>query len=138
MNSFTCVDCRGTFPVKMDGGTGYATTDDGEHVCYTCCGKRDAAYLADPQNTRFFGYLKVENIVRGDRNRIVTYSHAGTIQNWPGTLTIPASVRKSRRFTFGGYIEWWVVSATINGRVWSGGGPGPGMYCRLRTKGPKV
>ena len=44
MATFRCFDCDQEFPVKTDGGTGYAVLHRlNEKVCYACAAKRDRA-----------------------------------------------------------------------------------------------
>lgn len=71
--TFICHQCKQQKPIQNTGGTGYATDNDENKICYDCCGINDA------ENLKF---LKIGETA-------TLYWDGGNIINWPGTLKIP-------------------------------------------------
>jgi hypothetical protein len=80
---FHCSQCGQDKPVNREGGTGYATLDNGYYLCYECCGINDRNKLLNSQpGDRFTQYLVFRNDCQ-------------FITNWPGTMEItPFTVSK--------------------------------------------
>lgn len=120
-----CDRCGGAIPPLNPKAvtTGYATTREGQTICYPCA---DAQCLAEWNATRpgegFFAYLS------GDGSQVVT---------WPGGFLARVTRRdRTTRYTpTGGRYEWHYIRARdAAGREWYGGGIGPGGYCRMRPR----
>jgi hypothetical protein len=71
---FICTHCDLTKPVQTNGGTGYATNEAGNKICYDCCALQDSKEL--------------EQMTLGSKT--VLYWDGKEISNWPGTLRIAA------------------------------------------------
>ena len=102
MSSLNCID---------QGGTGYATTDSNQKVCYTCCAERDKA---DMRNTgRFTGYLTAKQQPNGMR--------VYWVGNWPGSLKL--HVGGAIKYSFHNFVgrdgrrDFWF---TFEGTQWHG------------------
>lgn len=103
-DTFRCIDCGETKPVKRDGGTGYARTNRGK-VCYQCCAVRDAKYMT-----------KTGAIVL-----YLTANPAGhkQVTNWPGTLILPINAYRIGRHNMAGKREdVWFTGP--DGKRWHG------------------
>lgn len=76
--SFTCSVCKQTKEPSKDGiSTGYGTDQQGNKICFDCCGKRDVEEL--------------HNLPIGGKT--IQYWDGKHVINWPGTLSItPAKV----------------------------------------------
>lgn len=98
-------------------------TREGLVLCYPCA---DAQCIAEWNETKvgegFIGYLSV---------------NCREVQTWTGATLAKVTRRSvSQRFApTGGRYEWHSIRARdAAGREWYGGGPGGGMYCRLRPR----
>lgn len=107
--TFYCTDCKQHKPTKRVGGTGYAELDNGDKVCYACCGVRDAEHMK--RGEKIILYLETAC----DKYRPYASGH---VINWPNTLRIPCTVKRGGHniagcrydvwFNFGGR-KWWGV-----------------------------
>jgi hypothetical protein len=100
---FRCRDCGQVKPVQTNGGTGYGVRRDGGLVCYDCCAVADRARM--DQTGRAVLYLS-----KGADGRYA-------VGNWPGTLNLPAHVRKGRHNIAGSRYDAWF---TFGGAQWHG------------------
>jgi len=75
MNTFICSKCGKEKPVPNNGGTGYASDEEGNKTCYDCCAIIDGEELA--------------NMPIGGKT--IQYWNGKHITNWPGTLKIEPS-----------------------------------------------
>lgn len=109
-------------PVTGGYGRDSAT---GERLCYECCHARDLKQMQETGKGR--AYLTVRKSLIGDVYAVTT---------WPG-LQIGGKVVILNRWrdNFGGTRV--AFRLMFNGEVWSGSGPGAGMYCRLKRTGLK-
>jgi hypothetical protein len=102
----------------MPSTTGYGQDPKtGKKFCYDCCAEHDIARAR--KTGRGFFYLN-------QRNEVTT---------WPGNRVSEGAARimNQWRDNFGGTRV--AFRFRFNGEVWSGTGPGSGMYCRVkRTK----
>jgi hypothetical protein len=104
--------------------TGYGTDrETGEKFCHECCAARDLKRMAE--TGKGHAYLTVRKSLIGDVYAVTT---------WPGIqLGGKVIILNEWRDNFGGTRV--AFRLMLNGEVWSGSGPGAGMYCRLkRTK----
>ena len=70
-----CSRCGEVIPTHAEGGIGYAIDEEGNLVCFACCAVQDHEYM----------------IKHGVIDLFLTKQTEGwVIQNWPGTLVIPA------------------------------------------------
>lgn len=113
------LDC-GHEPSPSEIGTGYAETPEGEKVCYPCAEARERVSFA--RSDKYFAYLSQ------DGKSVTTWTG--------GFLARTLYVHKAKLSGFGGYHDAVFVNVYApDGSVWSGRGPGAGMYIRLkRTK----
>jgi hypothetical protein len=83
--NFHCVDCNLDKPIQTDGGTGYATLQNGGTVCYACCAIRDKYTLIEKGHS--------ENLPLYLSRKSVITSNDGTwkVGNWCDTLSFPVS-----------------------------------------------
>ena len=100
-------------------GAGYATTEDGERICYDCADARQRERLADPAVTEWAGYVgqsAVTTWTGGDLARVVARWSTGR----------------------GQWQRWHFRVVTPDGRRWYGrNGGGAGWALRLRlARGP--
>lgn len=122
---FTCANC-GEEKVHVNpggcGGTGYGIDNDGNKVCYACCGERDRNDMI--ATGRAVLYLTAATGATGAwRNYVVS--------NWPGTLNIPVAWSRS------GSHNWAcsrkdVWFAGPDGYEWHGVCYGDSQLCRCR------
>lgn len=97
--------------------TGYGVGPSGETLCHTCCAEQDRAVMK--ATGKGFGYLSSD--ARG----------IPQITTWPGkVLADRVVVLRKWRDSFGGHRVSFRFC--FEGAVWSGSGPGNGMYCRFR------
>jgi hypothetical protein len=102
--SFLCAKCGLKKPVQNQGGTGYATNDANERVCYACCADVDREYLRS--HDRISLYLS--------KDKTGHYE----ITNWPGTLRFsPYRVREGRHNIAGSRYDAWF---SFEGAGWHG------------------
>jgi len=96
---FTCSYCRQEKEVKDDVGTGYATNDKGEKICYTCCARIELDFLIEHKKGILY-------LVQQD-NRTV-------LQNWPGSLTINVSSMRKGKHNIARtrYDVWFSIDKT--------------------------
>ena len=117
---FQCADCGETKPVKHDGGTGYAIVrEDGseKHICYQCCGKRDAKAMVEDGKACL--YLSKRD------------DGAWAVSNWPGTLVFKTHyTRETRRGFSGKGRDAWFTGP--DGKAWYGINMGDSQICRCR------
>lgn len=101
--TFTCKDCAQIKPVQHEGGTGYANDEQGDKICYVCCGKVDEKYMRENgKNTMY---------LTGDSGNYF-------VSNWPGTLKIPCYYSRMSRTNWGHKrVDVWFEFA---GAVWWG------------------
>jgi hypothetical protein len=107
-------------PVTTGYGVDRAT---GEKLCHQCCAERDTDKMKATGKGQ--AYLTVRKSGLGD---------VYTVTTWPG-LQIGGKVviLNEWKDNFGGTRV--AFRLMFNGEVWSGSGPGAGMYCRIkRTK----
>lgn len=118
-----CGQCGGAIPPHVPGScdTGYARTADGLALCLPCAhGRTLAEWNATQPGEGFVAYLS------GDGHTLTT---------WPGEILARVTWRTvAMRYTpTGGAYEWHSIRARdAAGRAWYGGGPGFGMYCRVK------
>lgn len=92
--------------------TGYGVGPSGKKLCNTCCAEQDRAIMK--ATGKGFGYLRDLKII-----------------TWPGkVLADRVVVLRKWRDSFGGHRVSFRFC--FEGAVWSGSGPGNGMYCRFR------
>ena len=114
MNATATLDC-GHAPVPSASGTTHGTgSDDGKTYCLSCCEARDRASL----------------VQHGDGTAYLS-SDGRTVTGWTGYVLGNVTREYQTREGFGGRTTR--VYATIDGRTYSGRGPGRGMYLRLRS-----
>ena len=77
-------------------GTGYATNNKYEKICYSCCGIIDAEELRE--NGKLFGYFTYKTVKH--TSSMKTYEDK-KFTNWPGTFTIPVYHMRVSRNNFG-------------------------------------
>lgn len=102
--------------------TGYGTDASGRRSCYECCTAWDLAELAKskPGEPAHFYYLS---------------SDGASVTNWPGSVLARVTRENSTRVGgFGGMQRrTYIRAVTPDGKVFSGSGPGRGMFVRLRA-----
>jgi hypothetical protein len=103
---FYCVDCSPRFgslkrlPYEYTGGTGYATTPEGERLCYDCAAKR-----------------QIVEMKRNGKGALYMYSDNGkpvAVGDWGGAVKYPVKsyIKRSRLH----YAVWF----SIDGEEWGG------------------
>lgn len=108
-----CDRCGSEITVPTgSGGTGYATTDKGEKVCYKCCAVEDEQYMKDHGvNT--------------------LYLSNGKITNWPGTLQYPANrIHESRHNLGHTRVDVWFYGP--DNKIWHGVNIGDNQILRCK------
>lgn len=101
MATFQCVKCGQEKQVQESGGTGYAEDKDGGKICYACMADIDReAMVKDGKATLYLTCEPARNMFLHGRPFTIgtlTQGHgrktAGTVGNWPGTLTFPCNTR---------------------------------------------
>jgi hypothetical protein len=103
MKTFICSQCKNEKPMpEGSGGTGYATDNNGNKICYACCGENDLKALQQSK----------------PGERFVHYLSSGMVTNWPGTLKIkPDHSRQSRHNIAGTRLDVWF---TVNSQRFHG------------------
>ena len=96
-------------------GTGYATNDKNEMICYDCCAINDREHMRST-------------------GRIMLYDTDTELTNWPGTLRFPSTYRRKGHHNIAGnrYDMWF----HFDGFEWHGVRYGDNtqiVHCR-RTK----
>ena len=87
IKKFTCSVCRSTFPVRTEGGTGYATKANGRaKICYACMADVDKKTMQ----------------IHGNSRRLPLYLEGDKVTNWPGTLSFKVLGRSSGRHNMAG------------------------------------
>ena len=83
---------------------GYGTNEQGQKVCYTCCGVQDEQYMYD--HNKVMLYL-VQNT-----------DESWQVTNWPGTLRIDVQLPRKGHHNIAGtrYDVWF----TFAGKHWHG------------------
>lgn len=80
--AWDCADCgkheASNRNCSIQGGTGYATIDGRQRICYACCAERDKAQMRD--TGKWVGYLTAKQSPNGSR----VYE----VSNWPGSLRL--------------------------------------------------
>ncbi len=101
---FVCKVCGESKLVRTGGGgTGYASRENGDKVCYACCADEDRAYMRE-------------------HGKIMLYLGIGdAVSNWSGTLIIrPDRVRRSFGWGFGRAYRRVDVWFSFEGATWYG------------------
>ena len=99
ISNIVCVDCGFKTVHHSDFTTGYGIDANNRHVCFECCGKRDAQTMRE-------------------KGKYMLYYSSGKITNWPGTLSFtPYFSRESQHNIGGKRIDFWFM---FEGRVWHG------------------
>lgn len=125
---FFCGDCGAVHPVQVSGGTGYGVDESTDRLfCYPCGAKRTRAHME--KTGRAMLYLTERKPDESGSRHKVT--------DWPGFLRFDAYyVHNFKASGFGGW-HWRSAVRFVgpDGFIWSGTGPGVGMYLRAkRTK----
>jgi len=105
-NKTICHICRKDKTPAFDFesiSTGYATDNDGNKVCFDCCGWEDKAYMVmEGKNTL---YLTINNHNSDEFN---TARKDFVISNWPGTYKTHCTYyRKGRHNITGSRYDVW-------------------------------
>lgn len=104
MKTFICSICKQEKEVQTKGGTGYATNEKGEKICYQCCAEEDRKYMRE--NGKISLYLS-ENENGGYK-----------ISNWHSTLIFTVTgYRKGRHNIAGKRLDVWF---RFEGYCWHG------------------
>jgi hypothetical protein len=108
----------------MPSTTGYGTDPKtGEKLCHECCAERDTSSAM--KNGRGFFYLVERKAITGKVYVVTT---------WPG-IQVSGHVRILNRWKNNFGDTRVAFRCEFRGEIWSGSGPGEGMYCRIkRTK----
>ena len=115
---FFCVDCKQRKLVNHNGGTGYGSRNNGDLVCYDCCGIEDICLLESK------GCL-VMYLIEGERK----------VTNWCGTLSIPIRRIQYSNHNFAGRNGRRDVWFVFKGNRYHGVNIGDSDICRVkRTK----
>jgi hypothetical protein len=115
VTSNICVDCKREIAVTDgQGGTGYGVSEQGDRVCYSCCGYRD----------------KGDMILEG---KAVLFWHAGELTNWPGTLRFGRVTTRVARAGFTGR-RLYLTFIGPDGYVWIGNRNADGWDEIVRVK----
>lgn len=126
METFTCIDCSQDKEVPSEGGgTGYATTDNKEKVCYACCGERDKKYMEENKN--------IDLYLSGMSNVVKTNLPQDKVEviNWPGTLRFRVqNVRKGSHNIARQRTDVWFTDH--KGNKWWGRNTGDNDIVRCR------
>lgn len=120
---FVCRQCRQTIELpEIPGGcgaSGYGLTGQRpalQMICYPCCTANDKASMLD-RSGPFTAYLSSDGM---------------RVTNWTGA-TLGDVIRESKsRNGFHGSTIHYVRCRDVHGSLWSGRGPGRGMYLTLR------
>lgn len=105
--NFICSQCNKVVTNGTGISTGYARDDQGNKICYQCCGEIDKKYMME--NDSITLYL---NVTKQDGRYF-----EGEVINWPGT--IEAKVRgRIGRHNFAGIR--YDVYFIFNNAVWHG------------------
>ena len=118
-----CRDCGSTFTATTHAPGYAAQRDTDARFCYPCAHKREVAeWNASLAGEPFCAYLTRKT------------PHGWAVTNWTGGhLANVTDLHKVRRYTPTATFDWYYIRAIDpNGRHWYGGGPGEGMYCRMR------
>src|SRR5579862_3187883 len=103
LDTFLCHDCNMEYPVRRDGGTGYAREPGTWHyLCYQCCGKRDEAQM-----------------IRDGKATL--YLNPGKVTNWPGTLAFvvnAGAIKRGHHNIAGSRYDVWFTGP--DGAWWHG------------------
>lgn len=107
---FTCDQCGEHGKHKSGFSTGYGTNDDGQKVCFACCGVNDRRdLLALPIGGKTWLYLssEINENLAGLNNS--EYYREFYVTNWPGTLKIKVRRPSEGRHNFAGkrYDLWF-------------------------------
>jgi len=105
-SEFFCARCRQTFPTPKLGvgcGTGYATTPEGDRVCYDCCATVDREFMREKRKNTL--YLTKKGGKWG-------------VSNWCGTLFLPCGTPRKGRHNIARtrYDVWF----SFEGQSWHG------------------
>jgi hypothetical protein len=102
--SFTCDDCGHIKPVQKEGGTGYAITNDGKHVCYECCATRDRKAMRETGKATLY-------LVRSPNG-------GHEVTNWPGSLRLRVGMVKRGKHNIARVrYDFWF---SFEGHLWHG------------------
>ncbi len=118
--TFRCSLCGQVHPIQKEGGTGYATLQNGRTICYPCSDNMQREDLKD-RSQPFFAY------VAGNGRSITTWTggHLMTItRSSPCALT-----RQSWTHDRNGYMS--VHCVDVHGGHWTGRGSA-GICIKLR------
>lgn len=93
-HEFVCSICKEHKTHESDFSTGYALDKNDNKICFDCCGKQDAATLANLKpGEKFFLYLNTKE---------------RTLTNWPGTLKLDVVyIQKGRHNIAGNRYDTW-------------------------------
>jgi len=127
-----CSKCHKECKTDNPHFTGYSKDDEGNILCYACCGELDRAYMRD--HDRITLYLTYHNLTDQIELNLPRFE----VTNWPGTLRYAAHVST----TIKKYTTWrirhdvWFEDET--GVWWYGRHQGENnelVYCkRLKWK----
>lgn len=110
---FRCDVCNQYKPTDTGHcGTGYATNDAGEFICYQCCADLDRKQMQEGGNSRSIPLYLTHEPFQG--RKLVD----GVITNWPGTLRFTARVKKGQHNIAGSRYDAWFNGP--DGHVWHG------------------
>jgi hypothetical protein len=121
---FVCSCCKKTIVHESDFSTGYGVTDNGQKLCFDCCGEQDKNRLIE--TGKLPGYFTKDK----DGRDIFT--------NWPGTFVLPVYFFRKSWHNFAGKngrTDFWVK---FNGNEYHGVQIGHNSQCatikRTKTK----
>lgn len=94
-HEFICSQCKEHKVHESDITTGYGTDNDGNKVCFECCGKNDLETLG--------------NLPKGERMCLYLNTKDKTVSNWPGTLKINVGYIRTGKHNIAGkrYDTWF-------------------------------
>lgn len=102
--TFTCGECRQDKPLYVNGQPNYGLNQQGERICFECCGKLDEKEMKEKGRTTLY-------LSKDKNGRFV-------VGNWPGTLKIPVmSHKESVHNIAGNRTDVWFK---FNGYIWHG------------------
>jgi len=137
-----CGSCKECFPTSF---TRYGETAEGKIRCFTCCAEEDKAQMdrlhMDHTDKMFMYLTHLPFPMRNDRGAqkwIMGTAVAGTLTNWPGTLSFPCRVKIGRHNIARYRYDVWFTDH--NGNEWHGVQYGENtQICRCRKiKGRKL
>lgn len=123
MNELQICHC-GHAPTPSGVGTGYGTDASGFTRCYPCSNAHELVTFLAPETTRYGAYMSGDLVTTwcgGELARIVAR-----------TRTVGCTPSGGR------YEREYIRARDANGQVWTGVGPGDGMYLRLRRRASGV